>query len=71
MTQRTKDEIYSNLESIIEECDAAFFSKLAALVPEATGGDFSPEGTVRFAIAARLAVGEWLTFNVPEEWEGK
>ncbi len=48
-----------------EAAQLAFWAKVSELFPEATSGDFPPDASAAFNLAATRAVGVWIEWNVP------
>lgn len=56
------------LDTIIESAQAAFWGKVAELVPEAETGDMDDPYLVRaFELSSRVAVKAWIDCNAPAE----
>ncbi len=57
---------HPDIESLAREAEDAFWQVVVKRFPTATGGDFSPEGTLAFETAIEAAIKEWISNNVPE-----
>lgn len=54
-----------DLDSLVQEAEAAFWEVIANRFPDAKTGDLSPLATIRLSQAQEEAVKEWIANNVP------
>lgn len=55
----------TDIKTIVQEADSAFWQVIVKHFPQAKTGDLSPDRTTALSIAQDQAVREWIDNNVP------